>query len=234
MQKIACFKGKNVSKDKYDIDIEALTDADFAWSPTLNEKQRQILDTAEHLFVEQGYDKTPTAQIAREAGVTERTLFKHFGTKTELFKHIFIPILLRFLAGDQFRQVRSLCEQEYDSYEDFLRIFFKNRIEAQQQHAGKAGLILRELLEDEKFRNKLIGIFSAKVLSPMKALIKRMQKDGKIRSDVHAEVIIRTHIATVISYYLVRGVIGASTPELDLDTEIEQMATLLAKGAANK
>jgi AcrR family transcriptional regulator len=45
---------------------------------------REILDSALRLFTEQGYDETPIAQIAREAGVSERTLFRYFGTKQDL------------------------------------------------------------------------------------------------------------------------------------------------------
>lgn len=33
------------------------------------------------LFLERGYDATPTAEIARRAGVSEMTLFRHFSSK---------------------------------------------------------------------------------------------------------------------------------------------------------
>jgi AcrR family transcriptional regulator len=45
---------------------------------------QEILDTALRLFTEQGYDTTTIAQIAREAGVSQRTLFRYFGTKEDL------------------------------------------------------------------------------------------------------------------------------------------------------
>lgn len=57
--------------------------------PTLWERSRQlavreILDTAIRLFEEQGYDATTIAQIAREAGISQRSLFRYFGTKEDL------------------------------------------------------------------------------------------------------------------------------------------------------
>lgn len=45
---------------------------------------REILETALRLFTEQGYDETTIAQIAREAGVSQRTLFRYFGAKEDL------------------------------------------------------------------------------------------------------------------------------------------------------
>jgi AcrR family transcriptional regulator len=58
---------------------------------------REILQTALRLFVEQGYDETPIAQIALEAGVSQRTLFRYFGTKEDLLggnEHQFGQVLM--------------------------------------------------------------------------------------------------------------------------------------------
>lgn len=47
-----------------------------------------ILHTAMRLFSEQGYDRTPTSQIAREAGVSEGLLFRHYENKAGLLRAI--------------------------------------------------------------------------------------------------------------------------------------------------
>ncbi|MFF7195977.1 TetR/AcrR family transcriptional regulator [Streptomyces sp. NPDC008079] len=54
------------------------------WDRTRQLAAREILDTALRLFTRQGYDETTIAQIAREAGVSQRTLFRYFGTKEDL------------------------------------------------------------------------------------------------------------------------------------------------------
>lgn len=61
------------------------------WDRTRQLASREILETALRLFTEQGYDETTIAQIAREAGVSQRTLFRYFGSKEDL------------LGGDQNR-----------------------------------------------------------------------------------------------------------------------------------
>ncbi|MFJ8748396.1 TetR/AcrR family transcriptional regulator [Streptomyces sp. NPDC102441] len=65
------------------------TQGSGAATPTLWDRTRQlaaqeILRTALRLFTQQGYDETTIAQIAREAGVSQRTLFRYFGTKEDL------------------------------------------------------------------------------------------------------------------------------------------------------
>jgi AcrR family transcriptional regulator len=47
-----------------------------------------ILQTALQLFGEQGYDRTPTSQIAKEASVSEGLIFRHFGNKAGLLEAI--------------------------------------------------------------------------------------------------------------------------------------------------
>ncbi|MEV6790747.1 helix-turn-helix domain-containing protein [Streptomyces sp. NPDC051320] len=64
-------------------------DAKASGGPTFWDRTRQlaaqeILDTALRLFTEQGYEETTVAQIAHEAGVSQRTLFRYFGAKEDL------------------------------------------------------------------------------------------------------------------------------------------------------
>ncbi|MFJ8863968.1 TetR/AcrR family transcriptional regulator [Streptomyces sp. NPDC102451] len=58
-------------------------------TPSIWERSRQlareeIKEAALRLFTAQGYEETTIAQIAEEAGVSSRTLFRYFGTKEEL------------------------------------------------------------------------------------------------------------------------------------------------------
>ncbi|MDV3130312.1 TetR/AcrR family transcriptional regulator [Mycobacterium sp. 21AC1] len=66
-------------------DSERVTSAPVTlWDRTRELASREIRETALRLFTEQGYDETTIAQIAREAGVSQRTLFRYFGTKEDL------------------------------------------------------------------------------------------------------------------------------------------------------
>jgi TetR/AcrR family transcriptional regulator of autoinduction and epiphytic fitness len=48
-------------------------------------KRCAALDAAVDLFLEQGFDRTSLQQVARQAGISSATLFKHFPTKAALF-----------------------------------------------------------------------------------------------------------------------------------------------------
>jgi AcrR family transcriptional regulator len=52
------------------------------------QKRARLLEAARSLFAERGYDATTTAQLAREAGVAEGTVFHHFPSKRALLEAV--------------------------------------------------------------------------------------------------------------------------------------------------
>lgn len=50
-----------------------------------DEVRLRLQEAALELYLERGYDKTTTGDIAGLAGVTERTFFRHFADKREVF-----------------------------------------------------------------------------------------------------------------------------------------------------
>src|SRR3954465_3394214 len=59
-------------------------------STGLRERKKQatretIADAAMKLFVLRGFDKVTVAEVASEAGVSEKTVFNYFPTKEDLF-----------------------------------------------------------------------------------------------------------------------------------------------------
>ena len=71
--------------------------------PRLKAAQRreQLLTVATRVFARFGYDATTTAAIAQAAGVTEPILYRHFGSKQELFIAITQEVSRQTLAGWQ-------------------------------------------------------------------------------------------------------------------------------------
>ncbi len=53
------------------------------------DKRTAIIETALRLFADRGFHGTPTALVAKEAGVATGTLFHHFATKVALVNSIF-------------------------------------------------------------------------------------------------------------------------------------------------
>ena len=59
--------------------------------PSLDDAQsltNRIVDVATHLFLSDGFEATSLEKIAKEAGVSKRTLYSRFDSKSELFKAV--------------------------------------------------------------------------------------------------------------------------------------------------
>lgn len=54
----------------------------------MTEKQENIVKAALRLFATQGYASTSTSKVAKEAGVSEGLIFRHFGNKEGLLNAI--------------------------------------------------------------------------------------------------------------------------------------------------
>src|ERR1700734_1470747 len=59
--------------------------------PKSDEKRSAILEAATRIIVTQGLSG-PTAGIAKEAGVSNGSLFTYFETKTELFNQLYLEL----------------------------------------------------------------------------------------------------------------------------------------------
>ena len=58
------------------------------YSLLMTEKQENIVKAALRLFATQGYASTSTSKVAKEAGVSEGLIFRHFGNKEGLLNAI--------------------------------------------------------------------------------------------------------------------------------------------------
>ncbi len=82
------------------------------------EKREKFLTAALHLFVENGVQRTSTAEIAREAGTAAGTLFLYFPTK----QHLIDELVLR--AGmQQAENIQSLLGPGLSARERFWNIW---------------------------------------------------------------------------------------------------------------
>src|SRR4051794_37677402 len=88
-------------------DLEQETEKFLA--PT-TEKERAIIEAAVELLGERGIDGATTAEIARRAGVTEKTLFRYFPSKRDLIKRVLFPLLMRGGLNRKWETFESLLK----------------------------------------------------------------------------------------------------------------------------
>ena len=79
-------------------------------TPTDTRTTRQaLMDAALTVFVERGFARATTREIAHRAGLSEGTMYRHFADKYELFHQVFFALLLD--AGEELRRLPGLAGQ---------------------------------------------------------------------------------------------------------------------------
>jgi len=63
-----------------------------------SERREQILEVAQQAFLRAGYRGTTALEISREAGVSEKLVLKHFGSKEGLFRAAVVEPLLTLMT----------------------------------------------------------------------------------------------------------------------------------------
>ena len=117
-----------------------------------------ILDAAERLFAEQGYDATSLSQVGQAAGVSRGTPGYFFGSKADLYRAVLercFGVVRRAVASGRDRALASGQAPEVvlagavAEYFDFLvaRPSFLRLLERQALGTGNAGLTGAEHLE---------------------------------------------------------------------------------------
>lgn len=84
--------------------------------PEITSKEK-ILDASIRLFTENGYKKTTTKLIAKEAGVNEVTIFRQFGSKEGIVLEIVRSRLQYLRPIKDFFQARAVFDLEKDLVE---------------------------------------------------------------------------------------------------------------------
>lgn len=102
-------------------------------------RKEQIIQSALSVFIEKGFSGTTTAELAKTAGISEVTLFRHFSSKQEIFHAGVEPILFESLTNDM-----PVIEGKI-GVEALSNILFK-RIKFLADHRGIIKLILNEHL----------------------------------------------------------------------------------------
>ncbi|GIN63162.1 TetR family transcriptional regulator [Robertmurraya siralis] len=204
----------------------------FEHSDELTEKQKKIILAAIQAFAEKGYASTSTSEIAKNAGVAEGTIFRHYKTKKDLLYSIIEPMLEKFIAPFVLKDMEKVLNQKHATFEDFLRAMIENRI----KFLSKNMLLLKIFIQEIPFQPELKNLFKehigTKVIARFTQVVEYYQAKGEILVAPPFNII-RFIASTIFGYLIFRNLL---LPELDWDdkAEIEQTIQMIMHGISTQ
>jgi len=194
------------------------------------DKERSIIEAAVNLIGERGVDGATTAAIAKRAGVTEKTLFRYFPSKSDLVRRVLFPMILQRGLTRQWEEVETLLKGKGASLKDWYAPIKTSELDGIAKNVGLTRTVTIELLQNEEFRSALSGLWRQHIWRPMVQGLDELRAMGVIRKDVDLEVLSRAIHCLHVGYFLTRYVF-APDKAWDDAREIEQMAEILSSGS---
>lgn len=94
------------------------------------ESRRRILDAAEELFAERGFDRTSFVDISERSGISRGSLPWHFKNKDGLVVAVFERAIDRVISPERYQSTPALVEPDGFDLDEVLRsvadLFDKN------------------------------------------------------------------------------------------------------------
>lgn len=194
-------------------------------------KRGQILAGAQRVFLEQGFAAASTDVIAREAGVSKRTLYAYYPSKEELFADV-----LRELTVDnpQTRVLESVQLVDPSSTEELREALYMlaRKLMTTIMETDYLAL-LRTIIADSHRFPEISEIFRSTVpergIREGSAMLRRAQENGAV-VEGDPEVMMRMFMGPLLTYALTGGLFRPEgPPQMPEPENIEQIVELYMK-----
>ena len=188
------------------------------------ETRGKILKTGLKLFSKKGYLGTTTKEIARDAGIAEVTLFRHFPSKEKLFEEVintysFLPALKELLP-----------EIEKLPYEDGLRVIARNFLNTLALRKNLIRIMHSEIPQYPETIQKIYHALIDEILKTLASYFSEMQKRGILRM-FDTELSARAFLGMFLSYFNARHfLMRKKYQSSDTDMVIREYVSLFTLG----
>ena len=166
------------------------------------EKQQKIVENAIQLFAEKGYANTSTAEIARASGVSEGTIFKHYGTKDNLLLSVILPFvseLFPYIAQEMLKETLS----ENATFEQFLRSVIKNRVDFITENKDIFQVLIKEIVYKDELKKELLPYVLANIPPIFIKVLEEFKGRGEL-IDLPAERILKMLVSFLGGFFVSR------------------------------
>ena len=168
------------------------------------ETVRKILDTAERLFIETGYDRASLQEIIDETGLSKGAIYHHFASKEDIFYAVCDRIGRR--NAEVLSQVRDA--PGLNGLEK-LRAMFKTSLQPERQ--AKMFCMMPYLMDNAKFlATELRSIFTEVVPCFVEPIVRQGMADGSIRTEHPKEL---AEAMIILADGWINPIVQPTTPE---------------------
>ena len=156
-----------------------------------NNKYHQILEAAVKVFARQGFHQSTVAQIAKEAGVADGTIYLYFKNKDDILVQFF-----DYRAKQVFGSFREAVDGAETSA-DKLRNLVRSHLAEFQRDRDGAVVYQVETHQNSRLAEAQIREMSQMYRDLISEIVEQGQQEGTIRKDLYLGLVKRFIIGAV-------------------------------------
>ncbi len=186
-----------------------------------NNKYHLILEAAVTVFARQGFHQSTVAQIAKEAGVADGTIYLYFKNKDDILVQFFA-----YRTKQVFEKFRAEVEKADNSL-DKLRNLIRCHLMEFQRDRNMAVVYQVETHQNSRLAESQIREMSQMYQDLISEIVELGQQEGKIRKELYVSLVKRFILGSVdevINTWL------HSEKAYDLVSMADPLVDLLVKG----
>ena len=188
-------------------------------------RREQIIDAARRLVVKQGSEHVTVGRIAKEVGISEGAIYRHFKSKREVLSGLADDLandLLRDIAGSSADDSTSL-----EIIDDTLR----KHLSTIEQRRGISFQVIAEIISfgDKKLNKKISDAINS-YMRGLNVLLSKGIMAGEVRKDTDIEA------ASMLLFGMIQGLVNVwalSGYSFNLEERYSQLWKVFHKAIAN-
>ncbi|WP_241077771.1 TetR/AcrR family transcriptional regulator [Flavimarina sp. Hel_I_48] len=162
----------------------------------MSQKKVQIMEVAEKLFAENGYDGTSVRNIAKVAGINVAMISYYFGSKEKLLEAMLLHRISDYMS--ELQQTITPAMTPLEKMNCFIKVVISRVHLNRRMHKivnfeytkDARSLDFDKYIDQKKENYKIIEDF-----------IKSGQEDGSFRNDIEPVLVVPTVLGTYLHFY---------------------------------
>jgi AcrR family transcriptional regulator len=165
-------------------------------------RRKQILKAAEKVFAQKGYQESTISDVAREAKVSDATIYEYFPSKEDLL--FSIPGEMTRKYKDEILKILSYVR----TCGDKLRCVIQHYLWFYETHSDYASVAMLILKQNRNFLDKAAYQEVREHAQLILHLIEKGIKSGEFRSDINPYLVRATILGTIEHLVIRRVLLG--------------------------
>ena len=188
-------------------------------------KKQEIVQAAIELFAAKGFRGTTTRDLAAKAGVNEAIIFRHFVSKTELYRAI-LEEKVHQNHDARYKEVEQLAANP--DIRSFLEYLGDQFIQRHEQDSTFMRLLLFSALEG----HELVDMFfeSMAIRDPMAAYMERQMNQGSFKR-MNPYLAARAFLGMLVCHIQIQEIFGQKNKqEFDRQDAVKTFVSIFLDG----